>query len=249
MRWLAALLLILAACSPAVEPVPEAIVEATRHPWRVVLVAGDRDTRAFDNATERMARWLNEAAGVRRSAIIRLSSAPMTVMWNRIPSATVQHLAEAMVASRPDPGSACLVFVTSHGLPNAGVALTWSNEILSPMALDRLLQAGCGDAPTVAIVSACFSGNFAAEPMTRDNRVILAASRPDRPSFGCGAGDTFTFFDQCLLDTLRPNVSWRDTFETVRTCVAQREAKGRFRPSGPRAFFGARVADLTTPGG
>ena len=66
---------------------------------------------------------------------------------------------------------------------------------LDPVRLDRALAQGCGEAPTVVVLSGCYSGIFARPPMTRPNRVILTAARIDRPSFGCSIEDQFTEFD------------------------------------------------------
>jgi hypothetical protein len=147
----------------------------------------------------------------------------------------------------PAPGQACFVFITSHGIPNEGVALSYGDSVLRPAALDRALAIGCGNAPTVAIVSACYSGSFAGLPMARANRIVLTAARADRPSFGCGADETYTFFDQCLLHSLDYGPRWREVFAATRSCVEQREALENEDPSMPQGWFGAVVADLPLP--
>ena len=73
-----------------------------------------------------------------------------------------------------------------------GVWLAAIGEFLRPPELARALDAGCGQVPTVAVVSACYSGVFAAPPMTAPNRIVLTAARADRPSFGCAADRTST---------------------------------------------------------
>jgi hypothetical protein len=99
----------------------------------------------------------------------------------------------------------------------------------------------------VAIVSGCYSGSFAQPPMTRANRIVLTAARADRTSFGCGASETYTFFDQCLLTSLDRELGWRAVFDATRSCVAQRERSGGFVPSDPQGWFGPAVADLPLP--
>jgi hypothetical protein len=113
---------------------------------------------------------------------------------------------QAIENLNPGPGQGCFTFITSHGSRGAGVALS-PGGVLSPDELDKALVRGCGNSPTVVIISACFSGGFAAPPMTRANRIIITAASADRPSFGCLAGATYTFFDSCLLDSLR-HASW-----------------------------------------
>ncbi len=51
--------------------------------------------------------------------------------------------------------------MTSHGAHGPGLYLAAHDEFLSPDDLDAALGAGCGAAPTVAIVSACYTGDFA----------------------------------------------------------------------------------------
>jgi hypothetical protein len=216
------------------------------HAWHVVLIAGDGSIRAFDNATKRMADWLQKTGNVPKDSIIRLSATPAAVSRGGAVPATIYNVAKAVTQMRPAAGEACLVFITSHGLPE-GVALTWKEEILGPRLLDGMLTAGCGDAPTVAIVSACYSGSFAAAPTARGNRIVFTAARPDRASFGCGASEVYTFFDKCLLGALSEGERWVDVFDDVRTCVKQREARGKNTPSEPQIFVGSEVADLTLP--
>jgi hypothetical protein len=114
--------------------------------------------------------------------------------------------------------------------------------------LDRALTSGCGDAPTVVIISGCFSGSFTKSPMARENRIVLTAAREDRPSFGCGAGSQYTFYDRCLLRAMDRAATWRAAYDNIRTCVSARESALRFRPSEPQAWFGDAVSKLPLPG-
>lgn len=214
---------------------------------RAVLVAGDGSLRVFDNGVAAMATWLRRAAGIAPDQTIRLSASPAVIGRQQVASASWHHVMRAIEGLKPGPGQACFVFITSHGIWNAGVALSYDDTVLAPSELDRALSVGCGDAPTVAIVSACYSGSFARPPMTRANRIVLTAARADRSSFGCGADETYTFFDQCLLDSLDHGPLWRDVFVATRSCVEQREARDNFTPSMPQSWFGAAVTDLPVP--
>jgi hypothetical protein len=139
------------------------------------------------------------------------------------------------------------VFATSHGGKNEGLWLSASEDFLTPRALDQALLAGCGDAPTAVVISACFSGIFAQPPMTRANRIVLTAARPDRTSFGCHAGRTYTVYDQCLLAAFARSGSWKAAYASIRTCVAAEEEREQVTPSEPQGWFGAEVADLPLP--
>lgn len=214
---------------------------------RAVLVAGDGGLRVFDNGVAEMAAWLRNVAAVAPDRITLLSASRAVIARRRAGSASLHHILRAIENLKPAAGQACFVFVTSHGIEGEGVALSYGDSVLRPAALDRALTIGCGNAPTVAIVSACYSGSFARPPMARANRIVLTAARADRPSFGCGADETYTFFDECLLNSLGRGPLWRDLFAAARSCVAQREAREDEDPSMPQGWFGAAVANLPLP--
>src|SRR5215831_12606581 len=127
--------------------------------WQVVLAAGDDAEPVFDNATHEMSRRL-AAAGVPSSNIHRLSASAAELAGG-VESATSEHLLRRIADLPARPGDQCLVFLTSHGERGAGIWLARSDRALTPDELARALSRGCGDAPTVVIVSACYSGGFA----------------------------------------------------------------------------------------
>ena len=218
------------------EPVPE------RMRFKAVLVAGDDAQAVFDNGVARMADRL-AAAGVPAR---RLAASDRAVAAGAVP-ATLSNVLTAIGSMGAGRGEGCFVFITSHGLPRRGLVLARAKEVLGPAALDRALEQGCGSAPTVVVASGCYSGAFVAAPMARPNRIVLTAARPDRPSFGCGADFTYTYFDECFFDSLEASPDWRSAFAGTRGCVARREAALKERPSDPQAYFGTAVAGLPLP--
>lgn len=208
--------------------------------WRAVLIAGDNNSPAFDNGIDALRDKL-AARGVRD--IRTLTSDP-----GRNPSAQVASAANVSQALRGSAGEACLVFVTSHG-DERGVVLKAANGILNAGTLDSALDAGCGTRPTVVVVSACHSGVFLTPGMRQSNRIVLTAAAADRVSFGCGAGDRYTYYDQCLLQQFDGASTWSDLAQATRACVAGLEQRmGIRRPSQPQVFIGQSVADLRIPG-
>jgi len=157
--------------------------------WRAVLIAGDNNSPAFDNGVEAMRDKLAER-GVRN--IRALTSDPVAS-----PSLEVATAGNVSSALRSGGGEACLVFITSHG-DESGVVLRAAKGMVQPSTLGSALDAGCGKRPTVVIVSACHSGVFLTPAMRQPNRVVLTAAASARASFGCGAGDQYTYYDQCL---------------------------------------------------
>jgi hypothetical protein len=239
-------MLALAACAPRQAAAPVAGIQQR---WVAVLVAGDGSLPVFDNATGKMMALL-EASGTPEQDIHRLSVAPDVLAQPKVQVASRARVLEAVAALRPGPGQACLVFLTSHGAHGPGLYLAPRREFLSPVDLDAALSAGCGSAPTVAIVSACYTGDFAAAPMAAPNRIILTAARADRPSFGCGAGRELAFYDSCLLAGLAASPgNWASLVGKTDDCVAKLEASDHERPSDPQSTIGASVAALPVVGG
>ena len=237
MRRLLGLALLLLAGTASAQPAPG-------QRWTAVLVAGDASLRVFDNATAQMAALLQ--AGAAAPAIRRLSA---DLAEPHAQLATRRRVLDAIAALHPAPGAACLVFVTSHGAHGAGTYLAPREEFLTPRDLDAALRAGCGAAPTVAIVSACYSGGFAHGPMARPNRILLTAARADHPSFGCDAGRELTFYDQCVLGSLHAGgATWPEVIAETGRCVTRLEAQLDASPSEPQSFVGAEVAGLAVVG-
>jgi len=212
----------------------------------VVLVAGDGSLPVFDNAVLGLrARLL--ARGNPAGEIVRLSASQYKTRRHTAGVATLGRVLDSVAAMRPAPGQSCFVYATSHGGKDAGLWLSASGDFLTPAALDRALLAGCADAPTTVVVSACFSGAFAQPPMTRPNRIVLTAARPDRTSFGCGAGRTYTVYDKCVLAAFDQGGTWKTAYGSIKSCVAAEEEREQATPSEPQAWFGAAVAGMALP--
>jgi len=213
--------------------------------WRGVLAAGAIAEPVFDNAVAGFSRWLI-ARGVPAGDIHRLSASRTLRDGGAEPASAPQLLRRiALLPARP--GDRCLIFITSHGERGRGVLLAYAHEVLTPAALADALSVGCGNVPTVIIVSSCYSGSFAAGAMLAPNRIIMTAARADRPSFGCQADRTYTVFDECLLAALPRARLWRGVFDLSLACVRQRERQMGVLPSEPRHFFGNKVRDLAVP--
>ena len=213
--------------------------------WQAVLVAADNAEPVFDNAVETIARQLTER-GVPAGNIHRLSAGDEPRDPATEPSSADRLLGR--IAGMPvRRGERCLVFITSHGKQDAGVWLARDRDYLQPEALARALSGRCARVPTVVIVSACYSGIFAGRAMRAPNRIVLTAARRDRPSFGCQADRTYTFFDECLIDALPRASTWRAAFAETVACVGRMERRLKALPSQPQAYFGTAVRNLPTP--
>jgi hypothetical protein len=220
----------------AVAAAPPISIPAGR--WRAVLVAGDNTSPAFDNGIDTL-RDRFAALGVRNIALLSASAARGARL------ASARGIDGTL---RVGGGEACFVYLTSHG-DESGFFLRVDRRTLSPGALDQALSAGCGERPTVLVVSACHSGTFINERTRRPNRIIFAAAATDRTSFGCGADDDYTYYDQCFLQQLDGASTWRELAQATRACVQTLERRlGVRRESRPQVFVGAAVANLHLPG-
>jgi hypothetical protein len=228
--FLLAAILLCAACTPAITAEPKAIANLR---WRAVMVAGDDSLPVWENATARMASLLGDRATIRRFSDRNRTAEP----------AEPRAVLGAIAGLRPAADEGCLIYMTMHGAPERGLVFAPAQAVLSPALLDRALTQGCGEAPTVAILSSCFTGIYA-DALARPNRIIMMAARRDRPSFGCGAGEVFTVYDECLLGAMARGGRWRDVAAGTQNCVQVRELALRVQPSEPQAVFGAQVGWL-----
>jgi hypothetical protein len=234
----------LAGCTHPDEPPPPAQVVASAPAlgipadrWRAVLVAGDNSSPAFDNGIDTLRDRL---AGMGVRAITTFSATP-----GRGQLSAVNNIDRSL---RAGGGDACFVYMTSHG-DQSGFFLRPGRQMLSPSTLDQALSQGCGERPTVVVVSACHSGTFITPQARRPNRIIIAAAAIDRTSFGCGADNDYTYYDQCFLQSLDGASTWRELAETTRSCVHALEQRLDVdRESRPQIFVGAAVANLRLPG-
>jgi hypothetical protein len=244
----AVLALLVGGCAPDDAPPPSTQAQLAAVPlpangaipasrWHALLVAGDNSSPAFANGVDTLHDRL-AALGIKN---IRLLFAGDTA---RLSSSTNLRNALSTLG-----GEACLVFVTSHG-EERGFFLRPDDRLFSPAAFERALAAGCGALPTVVVVSACHSGTFINDQTTKPNRIIMTAAAADRTSFGCGADYDYTYYDQCLLQTLDGAVTtWRDLALGTRSCVDTLERRlGVREQSRPQLFVGAAVANLRIPG-
>jgi hypothetical protein len=213
---------------------PDGAIPANR--WHALLVAGDNSSPAFANGVDTLHERL-AALGVHDIKTL-LASDPAR------PSSST-NVANALSTLG---GEACLVYVTSHG-EERGFFLRPDRRIFGSAALDQALTEGCGSVPTVVVVSACHSGTFINDRTRKPNRVIMTAAAIDRTSFGCGADDDYTYYDQCFLQTLDNAATWRQLASGTQSCVQTLERRlGVRQESRPQLFVGAAVANLRIPG-
>jgi hypothetical protein len=242
-----AAIFLLAACAAPTDAPPVAqlsdarsgpVVSVAPTGWHALLVAGDNSSPAFDNGVETLRERL---AGLGVHTV-------RTFTASRGPDNELASSANVRAGLRTVGGDACFVYMTSHG-DQRGFFLRADQRLFTPATFDLAVEQGCGAAPTVLVVSACHSGAFITPQTSRPNRIILTAAAIDRTSFGCGADDDYTYYDQCFLQQLDMAQTWRDVALGTRSCVEMLERRlGVRQESRPQMFFGAEVANLRLPG-
>jgi hypothetical protein len=214
--------------------------------WSAVVVAGDSQgaeggpTEAFDNARRDVSEALLRV-GFERRNLLQFSVNPGRYRDARPAKSELEGIYGAMADLSEQATGGCLVYFTSHGVPEGVIV---GEEILPPGILGAMLDETCGARPTVVVISACFSGVFV-KPLAKPNRMVLTAARSDRTSFGCGEADKYPYFDDCVLRSMPTVRDFAGLGPAVRACVAAREKAERVRPpSEPQLWIGAKLKPL-----
>lgn len=206
--------------------------------WAAVVVAGDwraqsgDPTEAFDNARRDVAGALR-AAGF--SSVKQFSTRPGRYrelgLGHSAPVEIYRGLRDLAQVST----AGCLFYLSSHGGPEGAMV---GEAVMGPHLLAALVNEACPGRPSIVVVSACFSGVFVG-PLSKPDRMILTAARPDRASFGCGEADKYPYFDTCFLTEARGAHDFLALGRGVQTCVARLERETGAAPaSEPQLWVG-----------
>jgi len=234
---------LLAVSAVAVLAASQASAAGVFSDWAAIVVAGDwhahdgGPSEAFDNARRDIARDLVQL-GFAPENVEQFSVRPDNYHDTRPQASDAHSIATALWDLSNKTNSGCLVYFTSHGSPSG---IVMGNDTYAPSSMSQMLDNTCSGRPTVVVVSACFSGVFV-PALQAPNRMILTAARPDRASFGCGSSNYYTFFDQCVLETLPASPDFPTLGRGVQACVAAREKKEHMAPpSEPQLWIGAEA--------
>ncbi|HTI82038.1 MAG TPA: C13 family peptidase [Acetobacteraceae bacterium] len=149
-------------------------------------------------------------------------------------------------ARRAAPDDLMVVHISTHGAPGLLASRIGNQQTtaITARSLARRLAPLLGH-DTVVIVSACYSGSLIGALRAPD-RIVIAAARADRSSFGCAAGAQHTFFGSAELAAFaEPHRSLREVFDAMRLDVARMEHEQDYAPpSEPQVWVGSAVRDL-----
>ncbi len=214
--------------------------------WKSVFISGDHSIPNFDNGRRVISEMLAPLGAFSENQT-HLTSEKKLVK-GAVQLATLDNIALAFQNLKVDKSKdGCFLFMTSHGIKKFGFYLSRGENGdrggITPNQLKGIVDAACGTAPTVLLISSCYSGQFV-EKLAADNRVILTAAIKDRPSFGCSTDTTYTFWDECVIDNLPSARTWEELYSGVKSCIERKEGELGFNPSLPQAFFGKNVKNL-----
>jgi hypothetical protein len=159
-------------------------------------------------------------------------------------AATPERLSQALrrVGALIDAKEDVLVlYTTSHGSPEAGLNFrdpARGASIITPQQLAEMLN-GPGIKNRLVILQACFAGQFVpaiASPST----VIATAASDMHSSFGCTAGNDWTFFGYALIDlAMREPDTFVRQFRRAFVTILKWEQELGIEPSNPQISVGS----------
>ena len=151
-------------------------------------------------------------------------------------------LALARIAELMDHNEDVLIlYSTSHGQPGNGLVykdMQRGAGIISPAELADMLRS-LGIKNRLLILQACFSGQFV--PALRDaNTIVVTAAAADRSSFGCQAGNDWTFFGDALINhAFRQPLSLDIQLQRAVALIGAAEDREKLEPSNPQVSEGS----------
>lgn len=235
LAWLALLLMLVA-------PGQAFAGKAAFGDWAAAVVAGDwRGANglridAFDNARRDVTLALIEA-GFTAENVQQFSPDSRQGVFD----ATPDGLSKNWFALTKQAPAGCLLYVTSHGTPGK---IVMGKRELKPRDIDFMLDFTCANRPTVVVLSACYAGSFI-PALAQANRLVVAAARSDRSSFGCGSGFDYPVFDACVLKAMPKAADFTALTTATTACVSAREKAEKLTPpSEPQVSMGEDVAKL-----
>ena len=218
------------------------------HDLYFLAFAGWGDQNVFRNEAERVRALFDSRFGTKERSLILVNN-PDTL--TRYPAATLTNLRTALngLGERMDKKEDVLVlFLTSHGLHNRGIATHLNGKdlgLLTPRLLAEALdQAGIRN--RIILISACFSGQFVTA-IEGDDTLVITASSANRMSFGCNATAEWTWFGQSyFVDALPKAGKLVPAFTRAKELVAQKETAEKLVPSQPQISVGRNIVRMLT---
>jgi hypothetical protein len=149
------------------------------------------------------------------------------------------------VAAKMNPDEDVLVlYTTSHGSPDAGLNFrdpVLGSAVIAPGQLAAMLDHS-GAKNRLLILQACFSGQFV-RSLRNHSTIVVTAAAADRSSFGCQAGNDWTFFGDALINhAFRQPLPLDIQLQRAVALIAAAEDREQLEPSNPQVSEGSDTA-------
>ncbi|MCA1713598.1 MAG: C13 family peptidase [Gammaproteobacteria bacterium] len=212
----------------------------------VVGFAGDGHEDVFRNEVAYL-KLLFEQRFDARNRIVTLINHADSLGDAPAPLATLDNLRTALarIGRLMDPEhDLLLLFITSHGTADHRIWLQLYPVVEASIDPEQLRTAldQAGIRNRIVVVSACYSGGFV-QALRDPDTLIVTASAEDRPSFGCGADATATYFGRAwLVEGLNRTGDFIAAYDLATRNIADRELRDGYPPSLPQIDIGADIA-------
>jgi hypothetical protein len=137
-----------------------------------------------------------------------------------------------------------VLYTTSHGSPGQGRNYrdgAGANAIITPARLAAMVD-DPGIKNRLIVLQACFSGQFI-PALATPRTVVATAASAMASSFGCDAGNDWTFFGYALINqAMRQPDTFERQFRRAFVTILEWEKQLGIKPSRPRISVGADSA-------
>jgi hypothetical protein len=138
-----------------------------------------------------------------------------------------------------------VLYTTSHGSPHNGLNFRdpgRGEAVITPSQLQAMLD-HTGTKNRLIVLQACFSGQFV--PVLQAPRTVVAtAASAQKSSFGCAAGNDWTFFGYAFVNqAMRQPDTFERQFRRAWVTILGWEQKAGYDPSSPQISVGADTAN------
>jgi hypothetical protein len=209
----------------------------------VVVAALDADP-VFGREAREAGRVLAsrfDAAG--RTLVLASDEGSDTADAPASPAGLARALASVAAAMNRDE-DVLVLYTTSHGSPHAGLNFrdpSRGEAVIAPAQLAAMLDRP-GFKNRLIILQACFSGQFV-DSLAAPRTVVATAASSMRSSFGCSAGNDWTFFGYALINqAMRQPDTFVRQFRRAYVTILGWEQSAGFDPSSPQISVGSDTA-------
>jgi hypothetical protein len=134
-----------------------------------------------------------------------------------------------------------VLYTTSHGSPGVGLNLrdpVVGSAVIAPSQLAAMLD-HAGAKNRLLILQACFSGQFV-RALKGPSTIVVTAAAADRSSFGCQAGNDWTFFGDALINhAFRQPLPLDIQLQRAVALIGAAEDREQLEPSNPQVSEGS----------